>query len=121
LAMYKLILLVCVALLVVTPMCTWLGDECSLDRDCDDGNECTNDVCKVRDLAAAPTPTTLVPTKRTSGIAHTAKSTMVVRAMPLENLGCVRPESVNQAGKHPNRSLTEGWATWGCLRCSRSG
>jgi hypothetical protein len=54
--MYKLILLVCVALLVVTPMCTWLGDECSLDRDCDDGNECTNDVCKVRDLAAASYP-----------------------------------------------------------------
>ena len=48
-----------------------------------------------------------VATQEPAAIANTAKSTTALRAMPMESLGRVGPESVNQAAKHLNRSLME--------------
>lgn len=60
--MRKWILLVVLVLLVFTPRCG-LFDECSFDRQCDDGNPCTNDTCESRWVgSSSPDPAWCDPT-----------------------------------------------------------
>jgi hypothetical protein len=41
-----LMLLIVAVVLVVTPTCGSLQNECAIDSDCNDGNPCTEDDCK---------------------------------------------------------------------------
>ena len=45
--MRKLIPLTVLALFVLMTRCDWVAHECNFDRDCDDGNPCTEGGCEL--------------------------------------------------------------------------